>query len=102
MTPAECLLWKVVRDRSICKLKFRRQHPFGPYILDFYCHERKIAVEIDGDSHGFEEQIAYDTIRTKYLNKQDIRVIRFTNIDIQNNMVGVIDEILTVSKEPSP
>ncbi|HRV95829.1 MAG TPA: endonuclease domain-containing protein [Anaerolineae bacterium] len=69
MTPQEQKLWRQLRSRQLCDLKFRRQHPIERFILDFYCHEHQLAVEIDGDSHADPAQQRYDQARTDWLNE---------------------------------
>jgi very-short-patch-repair endonuclease len=78
-TDAEKLLWSLLRDRRFCGFKFRRQYPACGYILDFYCHDAGLAVELDGGGHGLEEQRLYDDERTKILESVGIRVIPFLN-----------------------
>src|SRR6266542_588296 len=78
--PAEEKLWKLLRDRQLNGLKFRRQHRLDNYIADFYCYEAKPVVELDGDSHGERER--YDAARTKRLTRGGNRVIRFLNDDV--------------------
>ena len=70
---------------------FRRQHPVGPYILDFYCSAAKLAIELDGDQHALQRD--YDEARTKFLNRKGIQVLRFWNIDLKENLEGVLDTI---------
>ena len=80
-------------------LQFRRQYKIGDYIVDFYCHKARIAIELDGSGHYESEQIQKDMQRTECLNQQGVTVLRFTNIDVQRNFYGVctvIDE--TVKK----
>ncbi len=101
-TEAEKLLWSRVRNRQLGGLKFRRQHPVSPYILDFYNEEYKIAIELDGNPHGHDNQIKKDKTRTAYLEKQDIRVIRFWNNEIFENLEGVLETILRDINDPSP
>src|SRR3569623_1360342 len=74
----EALLWRAIRPRDWPDLKFRRQHPVGPYILDFYCDEQRLAVEVDGYSHGVGEQPLRDERRDAWLAKHDIRVLRLS------------------------
>lgn len=76
-TDAENLLWMLFRDRRFAGKKFRRQHPVPPYVIDFYCHEAKLAVELDGGQHA--DNIEYDEVRTKFIAEQGIRVIRYWN-----------------------
>jgi len=92
-TDAEKLLWEVVRGRRLCGFKFRRQHPVGGYILDFYCHEARFAVELDGGGHNFEEQQLYDEERTRALNGAGIKLLRFWNHDVLNNLDAVAEQI---------
>jgi very-short-patch-repair endonuclease len=76
-TDAEKKLWEMVRDRRLAGFKFRREQPLGRYILDFYCHEAKLCVELDGSQHMDEPQAARDEERTKWLMQQGVRVVRF-------------------------
>jgi len=93
LTNAEELLWQRLRGRKFQGLKFRRQHPIGKYIADFYCHELKFVVEVDGSVHEIEEQKEYDVGRTFELNKMDIKVIRFTNNEIEREMSRVLSKL---------
>jgi len=86
-TQAEALLWSVLRGRQLCDLKFRRQHPEPPYILDFACHANRCAVEIDGGYH--DEQYEKDKQREQYLNEKGWDVIRFTNESVLNDVEAV-------------
>ncbi len=89
MTDAERKLWSALRDRQIDGLKFRRQHPIGPYVLDFLCEERRLAVELDGGQHTAEK----DAARTAWLADHGVRVIRFWNNDVLTNLPGVVEMI---------
>lgn len=93
-TPAEQLLWSILQQSNLGGHKFRRQHSVGAYILDFYCPSEKLAVELDGDSHFTDEAIEYDRDRTKYLNAMNIKVLRFLNTDVYNNLNAVCERIL--------
>jgi very-short-patch-repair endonuclease len=95
-TPSERKLWARLRDRQLNGLKFRRQHPIGPFITDFYFAARRLMIEIDGGGHLEQEE--YDANRTKWLEGQGYRVIRFTNRDVQNNTEAVLDAILEACK----
>ena len=91
-TPAETLLWqKVLRHRQFEAHKFHRQKPIGTFIVDFYCKELHLVIEIDGDSHA--DQIEYDQQRTQYLNSLGLRVLRYTNADVLQNLAGVFDDL---------
>ena len=93
MTVAELVLWKKLKDTSVFNTKFRRQHPVGIFIVDFYCHEYKLVIEIDGEIHMDETQNEYDLGRTAELEKYGFRVIRFTNNQILFNIDSVINKI---------
>ena len=81
-TDAEQVLWRLLRRRQFTGLKFRRQHPVGPYILDFYCAEHGLAVELDGGQHFTDEGQEYDRRRTAYLAMEGVRVLRFTSREL--------------------
>lgn len=99
MTRAERLLWSKVRQRQL-GVKFRRQHPIGPYIVDFHCPERALIIEVDGDSHFNAEAIEYDRERTRYLQGAGLNVIRFTNTEVYNSIEYVVTEIQKNIGEP--
>jgi len=92
-TDAERILWNVLRNRQICGVKFRRQYCIGSYILDFYSPEYKLGIEADGGQHYVDDIKQQDKSRTKELAKMDIQILRFSNIDILNNIEGVCEEI---------
>lgn len=91
-TPEEALLWSRLKN-SQTGFKFRRQHSIGGYIVDFYCALRRVAVEIDGPQHLQKENLEYDKIRSKYFEGLDVKVLRFTNAEINTNINKVIEEI---------
>ena len=91
MTEAEKLLWYHLRDRRFFSVKFRRQHPLGPYITDYACIEHKLVIECDGGQHGI--QIEKDATRTQFLEKIGYKVVRFWNNDILENLYGVLTVI---------
>lgn len=95
MTLPEVILWQHLRRGSLKGHRFRRQHPIGPYILDFYCTESRLCVEIDGAAHDNPERAAHDERRTIWLEEQGIRVLRFTAADILNDeaLEGVLTAI---------
>ncbi|MCS6937071.1 MAG: DUF559 domain-containing protein [Candidatus Bipolaricaulota bacterium] len=99
LTPAEAKLWRRLRCRR-SSFKFRRQHPLGPFIVDFYCPSAKIVIEIDGDSHALQER--YDRERTDWLNARGYRVLRFDNRDVLQNIDGVLTQILEACARASP
>ena len=86
-TEAEARLWKALRDRRLGGWKWRRQVPLGPYIVDFYCAEARLVVELDGGQHA--EQVAYDGHRTAFLECEGLRVIRFWNHQVLTSFEGV-------------
>ena len=92
-TKAEDKLWQHLRSKYINNLKFRRQYSFGYYIVDFYCKEKKLVIEIDGDSHFTKEGKEYDKLRTYYLESLGLKVLRFTNNDIYENLEVVLGKI---------
>ena len=89
----ERVLWGMLRARRIDGLKFRRQVPFGVYVVDFYCAEYRLVVELDGHSH--DGQGEYDEKRTGYLESQGLHVIRVTNSELSSNLEGVARFILS-------
>ncbi len=101
-TEAELALWRLLRSRQFAGIKFRRQHQFGPYILDFYCPEYRLDIEADGDQHYTPEKVASDVLRTRYLEERGIRVLRFTNLQILKETDGVVSVVRSVLGEPSP
>ena len=80
MTPAEKHLW--FNCLKLSPYKFRRQRPFGRFIVDFYCAELKLVIEVDGDSHFTEQGLAYDAERTQFLESLGLKVVRFTNAEV--------------------
>ena len=95
-TPAESALWEELRNKKLKGYKFRRQHPVGVFILDFYCHTAKLAIEIDGEYHLEQEQQIYDRARTELLNQAGIKELRFTNQDILTNLPSVLGSIIQI------
>jgi len=93
MTYAEKILWQKLNNRKIFGLKFRRQHPVDIFILDFYCHERKLAIEVDGGIHNQIDQKEWDENRTFELEEFGIKVLRFENEDVIHQTNKVIEFI---------
>ena len=97
-TWAEKLLWRYLRDRKLSAYKFRRQHPFDPYVLDFYCPELKVAIEIDGLSHLGAKQEQHDRRRDEFLAAHGIRTVRVMVSDIyadlEETLVGMASAVL--------
>ncbi|MCW5911398.1 MAG: formimidoylglutamate deiminase [Cyclobacteriaceae bacterium] len=101
-TEAEALLWANLRNRKLNNLKFRRQQHIQGFILDFYCDAARLGVEVDGRIHLSKEQIKYDNQRTAYLAEFGIRIIRFTNEEVKENLKGVLSKILSEASISSP
>ncbi len=102
MTPSEDMLWNALRGRRLNGLKFRRQHPLDRFIIDFYCVERHLAVELDGGIHATAGQVARDGERTVWLNARGIRVLRVTNDEVENDLDGVLRRIMEKASSPQP
>lgn len=102
-TDAEELLWQLLRNRKLNNLKFRRQHPLkAGFILDFYCVEAKLGIEVDGGYHNQKKQLEYDAERTKIINEYGVKIIRFTNEQVLQNTELVLQEIINAASPPSP
>ena len=97
-TDAEKKLWSMLRNRQLKGQKFRRQHAIGNYILDFYCNEYKLAIEIDGDIHRKDEVKQYDHSRTESLKEYGITVIRFWNSEVLKKPDEVLEKIASYFK----
>jgi very-short-patch-repair endonuclease len=93
-TPAETRLWSGLRGRRLQDHKFARQHPIGPFTVDFLCREARLVVEVDGATHSTESEIAYDERRTAYLRSHGYTVVRVLNDDIYRHFDDVMDMIL--------
>ena len=93
-TKAEKLLWEKLRNNQLGGLKFRRQHPVNIYIADFYCHKFKLIIELDGDYHNQEEQKQKDEVRTEVLRLNGLKIIRFKNEEVEQD----INQVLTTIK----
>ena len=98
-TDAEACLWRQLRRKQLAGLSFRRQHPVGRYLLDFYCHEARLAVELDGGEHAEASHLQRDTERTAKLQAMGIRVVRFWNHDVLGNVEGVMQAIRQALEE---
>jgi very-short-patch-repair endonuclease len=98
MAPAEMRLWRRLRKPGIEGCRFRRQTPIGPYIVDFFCPERRLIVEVDGGQHTFDAEHRADMERTRWLEEQGYRVLRVWNGDVFENIEGVCDAILAAAQ----
>ncbi|MEX2092090.1 MAG: endonuclease domain-containing protein [Pirellulales bacterium] len=92
-TDAEQLLWRLLRNRRLTGHKFRRQHPIPPYVLDFYCDSKKLAIELDGGQHNTEEGRAHDEIRNSFLATKGITLLRFWNDVVLTETEAVLEAI---------
>jgi len=97
MTHYEKLLWEKLKGKQICGVRFRRQHAISFYIVDFYCHEAMLVVEVDGTVHSFK--VDHDDGRSAEMEKFGIKIIRFTNSEVENNIDRVINRIEAIVNE---
>jgi very-short-patch-repair endonuclease len=99
-TAAEKALWRVLRDRAVNGLRFRRQHTLDGLVLDFYCHEVQLCVELDGGIHDTDDQRERDAARTAHLQARGIRVLRFRNEEVLSDTRSVLTRIARAASEP--
>ena len=92
-TDAEHLMWQLLRAKRFINFKFRRQHVIAPYIVDFYCHELGLVIELDGSQHGTDDAIKYDAERTKFLEALDLKVVRYWNHDVLGRTEVVLEDL---------
>jgi very-short-patch-repair endonuclease len=97
MTFSESILWEKLKGKQSLGLRFRRQHPIDMFIVDFYCHAARLVIEVDGEIHM--DQIEYDDGREADIEKYNIKIIRFTNDEVNNNIEVVLQKIESVIKE---
>jgi very-short-patch-repair endonuclease len=102
MSLPEVLLWKAIRGRKVDGLHFRRQHPMGPYVLDFYCGARKLAVEVDGQSHGFGDRPDRDERRDAWLLAQGVRTLRIPAAAVLRSVDDAVGTIRGAVEEGAP
>jgi very-short-patch-repair endonuclease len=98
-TIAEQRLWYRLRSRSLCEMKFVRQEPIGPYILDFVCRERRLIIEVDLGQHAESE---HDLVRDRWLRDHKYRILRFWNNDVIQNTQGVLKTIASALEPDGP
>ena len=96
-TDTESMLWACLRDRQLHGFKFRRQHPIGRYIADFYCHELRLIVEVDGGIHMQKDQKLYDVARQEDLEGQGYTVVRVSTDEVKKSLRRVLGKIFTHS-----
>lgn len=99
-TSAEAELWKHIKNKQLAGRKFRRQHSINNYIVDFYCSEEKLIIELDGDPHGDYIQIQRDEIRDHILEESGYKILRFENRFVFQDIEWVKKEIISSFKEP--
>jgi len=99
MTHEELILWEHLRNKKMLGYKFRRQHPIDIYIADFYCHELKLVIEIDGEFHNNEDQECWDINRKAEFDRYGIRELRFANEQITDNITEVLNRIVKMCND---
>ena len=97
MTPQERHLW--YDCLRYCTPRFRRQEMIGSYIVDFFCYDAKLVIELDGSQHYDPEKLSYDDARTTYLHSLGLRILRFSNLDVDKNFGGVCEAVLLALKQ---
>ncbi len=102
MTKAEIILWSKLKGKQLKDLKFRRQYGINNYVGDFYCPELKLAIELDGDVHGYTSRIAYDKQRQREIEVLGIKVLRYTNNDVIKNLESVLSDITATTPLSPP
>ncbi len=98
-TPAEKVLWELIRNRNLLGFKFRRQHPIDRFIVDFFCAEAHLIIEVDGSSHDYTQD--EDALRTAFLESRELRVLRFRNEQVIEHLTDVREQIERVLNSPS-
>lgn len=98
-TGPERLLWSRLSRRKLADLRFRRQHPMGPYFLDFYCPEIALCIELDGEQHGQSRGLRHDAKRDAFLSAQGVTILRFWNHEVRTHLRDVLDTIYQRASE---
>ncbi len=101
MSLPEIILWRELKKRP-GNLRFRHQHPAGPYVLDFFCPRSKLAVEVDGEAHDYGDRPKRDEARDVWLLSQGVRTLRIPAYEVLSNLEGVIQHIVTAAQNFSP
>ena len=94
LTPAEKILWAKLRSKQFQAHTFRRQHGIGPFIVDFYCAEKRLVIEVDGDVHANSTNLKKDIERERYLRAIGLVIVRYTNDEVLNNLDGVLEDLI--------
>ena len=92
-TNTEKIIWNILRNRKLSGYKFKRQYSIDRFVVDFYCPELKLAIEIDGEIHDSKESFEYDRVREKFIQELRIKIIRFRNDEVYDNLESVVTEI---------
>ncbi len=98
MSRPEAVLWHHLRAKRLGGLRFRRQHPMGPFIADFYCHEAALIVEIDSTHHAGPERSRHDQSRDEWMNQRGVAVLRVSASEISKDVGAVLRRVLTAAK----
>jgi very-short-patch-repair endonuclease len=101
-TSAEERLWYCLRDRRLIGAKFRRQHPLGRYIADFYCHEARLVIELEGGIHDERNQKDYDAVRQETIEQRGLIMLRLKNEQVINDLQGTLECICAELSAPHP
>jgi very-short-patch-repair endonuclease len=102
LSPPELALWSQIKGRKLDGTAFRRQHPVGVYILDFYCEAARLAIEVDGHGHGVDDAPAYDARRDAWLREHGIDTLRIAASSVMDNLGGVLGVILEEVRRRAP
>ena len=102
LTPQEAKLWVRLRELKALGFRFRKQAPFGRYIVDFASFGARIVIEVDGGQHGMADGLLSDEARDAFLQSQGFHVLRFWNSDVDQNLIGVMESILGALNTPTP
>lgn len=102
LTKAEAILWRELKNKKLLGFKFRRQYGIGAYVVDFYCTDLNLAIEVDGITHLTDEEIEYDSRREADIKQLGIQFLRFTNPEIYEDLYNVLEKIKTKVKDINP
>jgi very-short-patch-repair endonuclease len=101
-TDAERKLWALLRGKQVYGLRFRSQHPIGPYIADFFCAPAKLLVELDGDQHGTDQGLSHDAARTRWLEARGYHVLRFSNHAFLKDPASALENVWRAVESRTP
>ncbi len=100
-TDAERILWSRLKNKQLFGHHFRAQHPIGPYIVHFACVRERLVIEVDGETHSTQTELAHDVRRTRFLEREGWHVLRFWNDEVYKNLDGVLRAITEILPPPS-